>query len=567
MILRKIRYSLLLKELKKCTPEDHFDFKDLCNAIDGITAVGDEINKKKRELESITKISKIEHRIIFSGPSRPLKRPGCLLLKEDQLVGGINVWKSGEPLDILVLLFSDSLWVLRPTNDLLSFTENFHFLFAWNFSEGKVEFGLGEANGPSNEKYPSIRIQHDKAIFEMVFGDVKDQMLWYESLRTNDVLIFNPSLPPICKTLSKPPKIRSKNVNNVGKKFIDSLKSPKRRDDETTIQRLERKRSKSVDMKNNKLKRLSWNLKDKNKVEKEEHITVTTLKPEEPENELTKSKSKTPREYLHELKISIKEKKITKLDDEADEEGKSPTRISFKVEEPTPTKRDRSRSIDLSNNKFTLARSTGLRDKPKPTQDKKSPAFLLKQHDIKMTAKNLSTDSLPVVNTMDIDRNPIIIENGVHVVEEWSRKNRAKSLSYHDIMHSELQAVMELEGSTTNEEQPRFSHPINPLSQRSLNSNMNSYSHPESQGSLGSLDIAMENPTTPIERRRSKKVKELQKTRRISANLKDNLQKTFENLHYLEDTHDEVSFPPLYPTPTTANQNPNPSAVLPTQNM
>ena len=56
---RICRYVLLLKELRKHTPEDWPDYPGLCQAIEQIDSIVKEANETKRMLDNLIKINEI----------------------------------------------------------------------------------------------------------------------------------------------------------------------------------------------------------------------------------------------------------------------------------------------------------------------------------------------------------------------------------------------------------------------------------------------------------------------------------------------------------------------------
>lgn len=63
-VQRLPRYVLLLKELLKCTPEDHEDYNDIKQALDGITSIAATVDASKHQHESKEKMLEYAARFI-----------------------------------------------------------------------------------------------------------------------------------------------------------------------------------------------------------------------------------------------------------------------------------------------------------------------------------------------------------------------------------------------------------------------------------------------------------------------------------------------------------------------
>jgi hypothetical protein len=89
-VQRVPRYQLLLKEIKRCTPQDHEEYAKLEEAYLKIQAIATHINESKRTVEGMSKLLEIQNRI--TGDFGQLLQPHRRLIREgvvSKLVPGI----------------------------------------------------------------------------------------------------------------------------------------------------------------------------------------------------------------------------------------------------------------------------------------------------------------------------------------------------------------------------------------------------------------------------------------------------------------------------------------------
>jgi len=126
------RYVLLLRELKKHTPEGHPDREQLTLALSKIEAVAAHVNEAKRHVENMSKLLDIQNRIkdaqfLLFKPDRRLLREGMLRrLREEYVLdhsGTRAAELSTESVEQLVFLFNDLLLWTTLSFDITGFVD------------------------------------------------------------------------------------------------------------------------------------------------------------------------------------------------------------------------------------------------------------------------------------------------------------------------------------------------------------------------------------------------------------------------------------------------------------
>lgn len=114
-IQRVPRYLLLLRELRKNTPDFHHDYPALATATERIEKITSHINSAKANFENVTKIIQIQNRLVGYDDEASLIKPGRTLVHEGhlavrkQLSGFSPIGRS--TVDCVAYLFSDiCLW-------------------------------------------------------------------------------------------------------------------------------------------------------------------------------------------------------------------------------------------------------------------------------------------------------------------------------------------------------------------------------------------------------------------------------------------------------------------------
>ncbi|KAH3758346.1 rho guanine nucleotide exchange factor [Pelomyxa schiedti] len=99
------RYQLLLQEILKNTPTDHFDYAPLTSTLTSIKKVASEINEAKRRAEAQEKVLFIQHALGSQAPD--LYQPHRYLCKE----GPVMQEKTDELVPVFLILFTDKILI------------------------------------------------------------------------------------------------------------------------------------------------------------------------------------------------------------------------------------------------------------------------------------------------------------------------------------------------------------------------------------------------------------------------------------------------------------------------
>ena len=105
-IQRILRYSLLLKDLKKKTPVSHFDYNDLSNAFDEMNTLSTQLNDVKLKEEETTRMFECE-RVMEGFPPQLISASRRLIIESDA------VWPSMQKCSIHLVVFSDVLVISK----------------------------------------------------------------------------------------------------------------------------------------------------------------------------------------------------------------------------------------------------------------------------------------------------------------------------------------------------------------------------------------------------------------------------------------------------------------------
>jgi len=109
-VQRVPRYALLLRELEKCTPEDHPDFENLKVALSKILDINDYLNEKKRVAESSFKLLEITENLI--GKASIVIQPYRHFISDHPILLTCNETKQKQTQGKL-FIFSDALMYTR----------------------------------------------------------------------------------------------------------------------------------------------------------------------------------------------------------------------------------------------------------------------------------------------------------------------------------------------------------------------------------------------------------------------------------------------------------------------
>ena len=174
-IQRIPRYILLLKELDKCTPEDHPERKSLTKALETIQAVAAQLNEEKRRSENMEAIRMLQKRVRGRFPE--LLIPSRVLIRQDLVTrkakSMVIARKSG-----ILFMFNDLL--LLASKDLhykghLFFSEIDGLSRRERHNKWWLDISMKVKDGPSSSRLPLC----------IAFDSESKRENWIESLLKN----------------------------------------------------------------------------------------------------------------------------------------------------------------------------------------------------------------------------------------------------------------------------------------------------------------------------------------------------------------------------------------------
>lgn len=169
-VQRVPRYQLLIKELLKLTSKDHIDYNNLNEALDTITKLNVEINRRKREYDNKIKIMQLSSSITSDKPIELLKEGRNFISEALPTVTTQTSKYQGR-----VCLFNDILLILRQEKKpQMTF-----------FYEGTIQLDeLGMVEIKKNKKSCTIWDKSGKKSFEctLSFSNEKELLKWQKEI-------------------------------------------------------------------------------------------------------------------------------------------------------------------------------------------------------------------------------------------------------------------------------------------------------------------------------------------------------------------------------------------------
>ena len=173
-IQRLCKYPLLLRELGKCTPEDHPDSKSIQEAFEKVNAVVDFVNEAKRIAEEQTKMKAIEEKFGIKDLCRVDRR----LRRE----GRVMRWIKGKPLEERYLfVFSDLMLVMKPQGrENEDAKMKFKMVASAPLNKAKI---INIADLPEKNLHHAFEIQLDLWKVTICVGNEAEKIAWVKDVK------------------------------------------------------------------------------------------------------------------------------------------------------------------------------------------------------------------------------------------------------------------------------------------------------------------------------------------------------------------------------------------------